>query len=386
MSRYKKYKQKQHQFYKQCIIIVFMIVALITCAYIVWPRPVIVTAPTQNTKTMQKKSTHSTLKNDQCNHLCKKTAQNVNTILNNHHYIGSVLLVQNQKPVFCQGYGYANRLENKKISANSIFPIASTQKAMTAALILKEVQNGTLQLTDTIQKFYPNIPNAQSITIEQLLTMTSGLSADKTKTYDNVLSDERVIQFYTDTVCYHPYTKWSYSAINYTLLAGILEQTTKKSYQQLITQNFIQPLHLQHTGFLNTWNSNPYRVSLYDKSAIDPYNKQLHFSAIDVNKELGTGNMYASATDLYRIDSAILEGKIFNIQLLQQLKMYSLHHQSPYAGGFYFSEGWRSHGLFHGSEATIWFTENGQNAVVLLSNHYSDDDQKALAHELLQQL
>ena len=43
------------------------------------------------------------------------------------------------------------------------------RKMFTAAMILQLVEEGKLELTDTLDKFFPQIPNAQKITIAQIL-------------------------------------------------------------------------------------------------------------------------------------------------------------------------------------------------------------------------
>src|SRR3989442_7505220 len=45
----------------------------------------------------------------------------------------------------------------------------------TAMMILQLVEEGKLKLTDTLDKFFPQIPNAQKITIAQILAHRSGI-------------------------------------------------------------------------------------------------------------------------------------------------------------------------------------------------------------------
>jgi len=45
----------------------------------------------------------------------------------------------------------------------------------TAAMILQLVEEGKLEPTDTLDKFFPQIPNAQKITIAQILAHRSGI-------------------------------------------------------------------------------------------------------------------------------------------------------------------------------------------------------------------
>ena len=45
------------------------------------------------------------------------------------------------------------------------------QKGLTAVLIMRAIKEGKLSLTDTLARFYPYIPGAAKITIQQMLQM-----------------------------------------------------------------------------------------------------------------------------------------------------------------------------------------------------------------------
>ncbi len=57
----------------------------------------------------------------------------------------------------------------------TLYNIGSIQKGLTAVLIMRAVRDGKLFLTDTLARFYPYIPGAANITIQQMLQMASGL-------------------------------------------------------------------------------------------------------------------------------------------------------------------------------------------------------------------
>src|SRR6187549_2815056 len=73
------------------------------------------------------------------------------------------------------GYGQINGAEKKPLTAASRFRIASITKTYTAVMILQLVEEGKLKLTDTLDKFFPQIPNAGRITIAQILNHRGGI-------------------------------------------------------------------------------------------------------------------------------------------------------------------------------------------------------------------
>jgi D-alanyl-D-alanine carboxypeptidase len=65
--------------------------------------------------------------------------------------------------------------EKRHISLNHRFRIGSVTKTMTGTLILRLAQEGRLKLSDPVATHHPGVPNGDRITIEQLLSMRSGL-------------------------------------------------------------------------------------------------------------------------------------------------------------------------------------------------------------------
>lgn len=63
----------------------------------------------------------------------------------------------------------------KLLMAAARFRIGSITKMFTTTMILQLVEEGELKLTDTLDKFSLQIPNAKKITIVQLLAHRSGI-------------------------------------------------------------------------------------------------------------------------------------------------------------------------------------------------------------------
>jgi len=86
--------------------------------------------------------------------------QNVNKLLDQKGFSGSVLIVKDGKTVFQTSRGYSNYSDGVLNDANTAYEIDSVQKSMTAALVMKEVQKKKLRLSDKLHKFYPEIPES----------------------------------------------------------------------------------------------------------------------------------------------------------------------------------------------------------------------------------
>jgi CubicO group peptidase (beta-lactamase class C family) len=76
--------------------------------------------------------------------------------------MGSLTIAKDGNVLYTRAIGYSqiNGTEKKPLSATSRFRIGSITKMFTAVMILQLVEEGKLKLSDTLDKFIPQIPNA----------------------------------------------------------------------------------------------------------------------------------------------------------------------------------------------------------------------------------
>src|SRR4030095_1564040 len=86
--------------------------------------------------------------------------------------MGSLAIVKDGKVLYSRAIGYSqiSDTEKKPLTAANRFRIGSITKMFTATMILQLAEEGTLKLTDTLSKFLPQVPNANKITILQILS------------------------------------------------------------------------------------------------------------------------------------------------------------------------------------------------------------------------
>src|SRR5881397_3911041 len=91
--------------------------------------------------------------------------------------MGSLTIAKDGKVLYTRAIGYnqINGTEKRPLTAANRFRIGSITKMFTATMIFQLVDEGKLKLTDTLDKFFPQIPNAQKITIAQILAHRSGI-------------------------------------------------------------------------------------------------------------------------------------------------------------------------------------------------------------------
>src|SRR5690606_7896195 len=93
----------------------------------------------------------------------------------NDKFMGSVSVSRNGEIIYKKSAGFADVERKIKATDKTKYRIGSISKSFTAVLVLKAVENNKLELDTTIDKWFPTIPNADKITVKQLLNHRSGI-------------------------------------------------------------------------------------------------------------------------------------------------------------------------------------------------------------------
>lgn len=312
-------------------------------------------------------------------HLPAQKKQTVEKLLADNHFSGTCLLVTQGKIKFLRAYGWQNWQKKQRNQVATAYPVNSLQKSLTAYLMMKLVLNHQLTFDQKIGKFYPKVLGAQQITLREVLNMASSYQLKSPPT--QAKTDQQVIKNDLTHLKYAPQRigHYNYQDVNYTLLAGIAEKITGKSYQALADKYVIKQLHLLNSGFiLNSSKKLPTGYMLQNNH----WQKQ-QIKPTAVISELGASNMYMSAWDVYRFEAALRNGKLLPEK--DDLYLYLQTPKDPYTAGIYPTPEYeRLHGIGFGFESSAAISSNGKTAVILLSNHWNP--QKMLQNTLLPQL
>ena len=117
---------------------------------------------------------------------------------------------------------------------------------------MRAVSENKLSLDDKVNKFYPNVPNGQNISVLNLLEMTSGLNpagpmGDAPYNNDDANAQKMIQGTYYNE---QNFGKWDYQDLDYILLSHILEKASGQSYETLFNDMYVYPLKLKHTDFV----------------------------------------------------------------------------------------------------------------------------------------
>src|SRR5829696_3720109 len=156
--------------------------------------------------------------------------------------MGSLAIAKDGKVLYSRAIGYSriNGSERKPATTASRYRVGSITKMFTAAMIFQFVEEGKLKLSDTLDKFFPQIPNAGKITIAHILAHRSGIH-DFIKEPDfrawsmsPRTKDETLAFIARGTPDFGPGEKRSYSNAAYVLLGFVVEKLEGKPYQDVL--------------------------------------------------------------------------------------------------------------------------------------------------------
>lgn len=161
---------------------------------------------------------------------------------------------------FVKGIGAGQLSPHVPMSVNDKFRIGSNTKTFVVTVLLQLDQEGRLGLDDSVAKFKLNVkmPDADRITIRQLMEMRSGLidlyalpafQALDIKP-DSKFDRHHWLQLALDQPrLFAPGAQYNYSNTNYMLLGMIIEAVTKDTVERQIETRLLVPMGLRNTTF-----------------------------------------------------------------------------------------------------------------------------------------
>ena len=229
---------------------------------------------------------------------------------------GSALVAKNGMILLNKGYGYRNAESKTVNTEQSVFQLGSITKQFTAAVILKLQEENKLSTSDKLSKYFPDYPKGDSITIQQLLTHTSGIysyTSDPNFMANEITKhksrEEMMVLFKNKPLNFSPGTSWSYSNSGYSLLGYIIEDVTKMSYEQAVRHYIFTPLQMTHSGFDFTHLQSPDKTTGY--FMVDQ-NKSTRAPIVDSTISFSAGAIYSTTGDLYLWHKALMQNTVLS--------------------------------------------------------------------------
>ena len=170
---------------------------------------------------------------------------------------GTIAAVSSPAGIWVKAYGVANTTTGAAMTTALHHRIGSVTKTFTATLILQLASEGKVSLTDHVSSYVLDVPRGDQITIDNLITMRSGI-ADYFDAFlptwianSNVVytPDQMLKIGYAHPPLFAPGAGFDYSNSNYLLLGKVIEKVTGDSLGDAMIPRILAPLRLTGTSW-----------------------------------------------------------------------------------------------------------------------------------------
>jgi D-alanyl-D-alanine carboxypeptidase len=137
------------------------------------------------------------------------------------------------------------------------FRAGNSGESMLATALYRLAEKGKVSLDAPLSRWYPQLPNASSVTLRMLANSLTGYNdfitteAFVQRFFDNPFRLWRVSELlgfaFSKPPLFAPGTSWAFSDTNYVLLGAVVRLITGKSSERVIKELVLDPLRLRHT-------------------------------------------------------------------------------------------------------------------------------------------
>jgi CubicO group peptidase (beta-lactamase class C family) len=217
----------------------------------------------------------------------------------------AVEVIRNGKVIHRGTYGYADIANEKIITAETAFRLASVSKQFAAMAIMLLAEEGKLSYDDPIAKYLPELQAYEGVTIRHLMLHTGGLpdyydnidtSAGMPTNHDAILLLGKMA--HPD---FSPGDHFEYSNAGYDTLGPIVEAVSGISFAEFVRKNIFLPLGMTHSVVHDD------RLPAVRNRAIgyDPADGFVLDNDDPLNAIIGSGGIYSTLDDLFLWDQAL---------------------------------------------------------------------------------
>lgn len=170
----------------------------------------------------------------------------------------SVAIVDDKGLIWAQGFGYADKENNIPATPQTVYRVASISKLFTATAIMQLAEQGRINIDEPLTTYLPEFsiktrfPGGSRITPRNLMTHHSGLPANF---YKGIFSSnpepftKMIMEIKDEYLAYPPESVYSYSNLGVTVLGGVIERVSGKSYASYMDESILGPIGMDNSSF-----------------------------------------------------------------------------------------------------------------------------------------
>ncbi|MCB9521738.1 MAG: serine hydrolase [Myxococcales bacterium] len=298
-----------------------------------------------------------------------------------------LLVIKNGRTILHEAHGLADRETNAPLQKDSVFCVRSMTKPVIGTAIMMLVEDDLLELDDAVAKFLPSfdVDGKREITVEQLLTHTSGLGFSSIASADlRALGDIRAVARLgaESELEFEPGTAFQYSDQGADTLTALVEVVTGQPAANFVQARILDPLGMTSSATVMT-EDHPMRARALSKYAGSRGAWTRFWSPSDPPLFpffLGSQGLYSSAEDYARfMDLWLNKGRVGKERLLRARSIRKALEPSehPFPG----SSGFADSRAAYGRTMQLWLksTEEGDGEELVAFGHTGSDGTHAWA-------
>jgi CubicO group peptidase (beta-lactamase class C family) len=171
----------------------------------------------------------------------------------------SIAIVDDQRIVWTQGFGYADAANRVPANPETIYPAGSIAKLFTITAALQLAEQDKIEIDQPLRAYLPEFsvktrfPDSPPITVRSLLTHHSGLPSDHLKemiSRNPMPLPEMLKELSEAWVASPPNFIFSYSNVAIQLLGYLVERTSGKDFATYMNESVFRPMGMNHTSFV----------------------------------------------------------------------------------------------------------------------------------------
>lgn len=228
----------------------------------------------------------------------------------------SIAIVDDQRTVWAQGFGYADKKEKRPATPETVYRIGSISKLFTVMATMQLAEQDKIDIDQPLQSYLPEFSvktrfsDADPITLRTIMTHHSGLPSGVTKgMWTSEPPATLLYRLKDEYVAYPPNYVLAYSNVAMGLLGLMVEQVSDTKFCDYMEQSFFDPIGMEQSSFYLT----PEIERLLSKG----YRHGKETQQLPL-RDRAAGSMYSNVIDLSRfIQMVFAKGEVGNRQLLQ---------------------------------------------------------------------
>ena len=272
----------------------------------------------------------------------------------------AMVVVKDDKPIFMQAYGLANKESGTKADANTLYYIASSTKSYTALAAALLDREGKIKLSDAATKYLPGVtfksPIPATVTVRDLLTHSSALKNSPIvwrTAFSGEVDDADLLRVLAEGTTFTEanYGKYAYTNLGYNIYGILLRTSLNKKWQDVLQERVFDPIGMKQTS---AYVSRPRAKKLVvaDSYLFDPAKASVVRSPLDKqdNNMQAAGGIVTSLNDVARWLSVNMNnGKLDGKQVIPADVMQAVHtgyvdtlrEDPPFTGAGKYGLGWQ---------------------------------------------